>query len=276
MFDEGTDSQLPAPRPVFGWPGGKRRMLKYILPLIPEHMLYVEVFGGGLAVFAAKNPSEIEVINDINGDLISFYRCCKFHLDALLDELDLVQNSRQEIDDYREQRGLTEIQRAARFFIVNVLSFGGTMTGFRVSRTAPLPSRAKRMLAIRALNHRLDRTTIERLSWDKCLDLYDHEKAFIFLDPPYLNGGGEAYNGWSEHELQRFADRVRKLRGGWMVTFQDCEQVRDHFAGYQLRAVERQNGIGASRKGQKGRRYAEVIITSERDDFTALRKAKGA
>jgi DNA adenine methylase len=74
---------LPRARPVIGWAGGKGRLLKYLLPLIPPHTTYCEVFGGGRALFCAKIPSPVEIINDINGDLVSFYRCCKYHLDPL-------------------------------------------------------------------------------------------------------------------------------------------------------------------------------------------------
>lgn len=255
---------LPDARPVISWPGGKTRMLKHILPLIPEHTLYVEVFGGGLAVMLAKEQSDVEVINDINGELVSFYRCCKYHLDALLDELDLVLNSREEFQDYMQQRGLTEIQRAARWFIRNKLSFGGMGTSFGVARTHSQGSRTKRLIAIRALNRRLDKTTIERLSWEKCLNLYDHEDAFFFLDPPYLDGAGDSYAGWSEHELTRFCQRLTTLRGRWLFTFQDCEQVRTLMSGYALKAVTRANGIGNNGKVRKGRKYAEVIVWSQR------------
>ena len=78
---------LPAPRPVISWAGGKRRLLKHLLPLIPPHTTYCEVFGGGLALFCAKPPSPAEIINDINGDLVAFYRNCKKHCGALLKEM---------------------------------------------------------------------------------------------------------------------------------------------------------------------------------------------
>ena len=276
MFDEEAKSELPRAKPVIGWPGGKTRMLKHILPKIPEHTLYCEVFGGGLAVFLAHTPSEVEVINDINGDLVSFYRCCKYHLEALLDDIDLVLNSRQELRDYLAQPGLTEIQRAARWFIRNRISFGGQGQNFAVHRSHPMNSRAKNMLAIRSLNRRLDRTTIENVSWEKCLALYDSGESFFFLDPPYLDAGGSAYGGWSEHELARFASAVVKLKGEWMVTFQDCPQIRAAFSGFQIAAVDRANGIGNNGKKRAGRRYLEVIITSERDEFTTARKARGA
>lgn len=277
MFnEEQNEPELPKVRPVIGWPGGKTRMLKDILPLIPEHIVYAEVFGGGLAVFLARPPSEVEVINDINGELVSFYRCCKFHLESLLDELDLVLNSRQELRDYLQQPGLTDIQRAARWFIRNKISFGGMGRDFAVSKARPMGSRSQRLLAIRALNRRLDKTAIENVSWEKCLDLYDSPQTFWFLDPPYLDAGGSAYAGWSELDLARFCTRVIALEGKWMVTFQDCPQIRTHFVGYQVKGIVRANGIGNNGKQAKGRKYAEVIITSERDEFTAARKARGA
>jgi len=249
-------------RPVIAWPGGKTRMLKHLLPLIPPHTLYCEVFGGGLALLLAKPQSEVEVINDINGDLVSFYRTCKYHLDPLLDELDLVTNSRQDFLDYLAQPGLTEIQRAARWFIRNKLSFGGMGRTFGISRSHSMGSRVKRLTAIRSLNLRFDRVTIERLPWDKCLDTYDHEEGYIFLDPPYLDSGGAAYDGWSEEELARFCRRVQKLKAKWLFTFQDCEQVRELMKGFELSAITRANGIGNNGKVRSGRKYREVIIRS--------------
>ncbi len=276
MFDDSPRSQLPNPRPVIGWAGGKARLLKHLLPLVPEHTLYGEVFGGGLALFTAKPPSDIEVINDINGDLVKFYRCCKYHLEALLDELDLVLNSRRDFEDYCAQEGLTEIQRAARWFIRNKLSFAGHGQHFAISRSHALGSRAQRLIAIRSLNRRLDRTTIEQRPWEYILDTYDNAEAFFFLDPPYPQDGGKCYAGWSEHEVARFCERVKKLRGKWLFTFQDCAQVRDLLAGYVMKSIDRARGIANNAGRKKADRYFEIIITSDKDELAIARKGKSA
>lgn len=269
------EPELPAAKPVIAWPGGKTRMLQALLPMLPEHSTYCEVFGGGLAVFLAKPESDVEIINDINGDLVAFYRWCKYHLEPLLDEIDLVLNSRQEFRDYLAQPGLTELQRAARWFIRNRISFGGMGSQFAVSRSQPLGSRAKRQLAIRSLNRRLDRTAVENLSWEKCLDLYDCAHGLFFLDPPYLDAGGAAYSGWSELELARFCGRLPALQAKWVFTYQDCPEVRDLMPGYEIVEIERANGIG-NNSGKTGRTYREVIISSERPRDTRKRKARGA
>ena len=274
MYEE-HEHDLPKARPAYSRPGGKTRMLKYILPLIPEHTSYVEVFFGGGAVFFAKEKSHHEVINDIDRDLVSFNRCCKFHLDPLLDEMDLVLNSRQEFEDYLQQPGLTEIQRAARWFIRNRLSFGGMGSTFAITRTQELPSRSQRLIAIRSMSRRLDRTTIENRSWEQILKTYDHKEAFFFLDPPYFDSGGAAYAGWDEVTLQRFCNATTALKGKWMVTFQDCEQIRTMLAGYKVKSIERANGIGNT-QGKKGRTYREVIITSEQARPSTSRKDRTA
>ena len=63
--------------------GGKQKMLGYILPIIPTHILYCEPFFGGGAVFFGKPPSNVEVINDFNTEVVNFYECLKLHFNEL-------------------------------------------------------------------------------------------------------------------------------------------------------------------------------------------------
>jgi DNA adenine methylase len=81
--------------PIISWIGGKRRLAKQILPLFPAHVCYCEPFAGGEALFFLKEPSEVEVLNEINGDLINLYRIVKFHKNAFVDELNLSFVSRE-------------------------------------------------------------------------------------------------------------------------------------------------------------------------------------
>jgi len=257
---EEIPSTLPRAKPVISWAGGKTRLLKHLLPRIAPHTTYCEVFGGGLALYCAKEPSPAEIINDINGDLVAFYRNTKKHCGALLKEIDLVLNSRQEFEDYLAQPGLTEIEHVARWFLRNKLSFAGHGKNFAIARTQPLGSRSQRMAAIRALSQRLDRTTIENRTWEQVLDTYDSPAAFFFCDPPYFDDGGKCYAGWSREELARFCARLKTLKGRWLFTFQDCREVRQHMAGCRIKAITRARGIVNKRLTDAGV-YREVIIT---------------
>ena len=107
------------------WFGGKRLLVKQLIPMIPEHRLYVELFAGGAWLFFAKEPSKFEIINDINVDLTNFYRVIKHHPDEFLRLIQLVAPSRDEFELQRADlpEMMTDINRAVRFYTMLKLSF---------------------------------------------------------------------------------------------------------------------------------------------------------
>ena len=260
-MSDSTTHPAPRPLPVISWPGGKRRLLTHLLPLIPPHTSYVEVFGGGLALLCAKAPSPVEVVNDINQDLITFYRVLKYHPAALHAELDHVPNSRRDFEDYLAQSGFTDIQRASRWFLRNKLSFGGQGRHFAITRTQPLPGRRARAAALCALHDRLDHVTIENRDWRHILDAYDAAGTFFFLAPPYFDAGADNYAGWTEAELAALCARLQTLKGRWLLTYQDHPAVRALLPGCRFCAVTRQKGIANVAGATRGKRYREVIIS---------------
>ena len=114
-----------------GWIGGKRQLRKEIIARFPTENVgrYIEVFGGAGWVLFGKDkvPNQLEVYNDINGNLVNLFRCVKYHCNEVQKELDWLLTSRELFFDCLAQlktRGLTDIQRAARFFYVIKISFG--------------------------------------------------------------------------------------------------------------------------------------------------------
>ena len=99
-------------KPIIPWMGGKRRLAKDILPLIPAHTCYVEPFVGGAAIYFMKEPSKVEVLNDINGELVNLYRVLKHHLEEFLKQFKWALHSRQmfEWEKLTDPRILTDIQ----------------------------------------------------------------------------------------------------------------------------------------------------------------------
>jgi DNA adenine methylase len=233
-------------------------LLDELLPLVPPHNCYVEPFAGGLAVLPAKKPSPIEVINDANHDLINFYRCVRFHQEPLLVELEFVLNSREEFNDFRHQPGLTDIQRAARWFCRNKMCFGGSnMDSFGASASTAMSSRVARMEAIRALSYRLDKTTIEHKDWLDVVRQYDRSATFFFLDPPYTGCKIDMYGAWDINTVRRLRDVLQIIKGRWLLTLNDTPEIRRVFAGCTIKAVTRARGVNNQ---QGGRQYHELII----------------
>ncbi len=245
-------------KPVVAWQGGKRWLVKELLPMIPEHRTYVELFCGGGALLCGKQPSESEVINDLNSELVNLYRIVKYHLPALLDELDWCLNSRQEFGDFKEQRGLTDIQRAARWFLRMKNGFGGSGEHFGRARNgggAAHSSKAGRLMLLRAMNLRLDRVVIENLDWRKCIELYDSKTAVFFCDPPYTTGAAH-YGAWTIDELAGFRETgLDQMKGTWILTIDDTPANRGLFRDCDIRSFSRNNGIT-----HKAGTYHELII----------------
>lgn len=252
-------------RPILRWPGGKRRMLKHLLPMIPEHVCYAEAFAGGLAMLLAKPRSEVEIINDINGDLVALYRNLQYHLPELNRELDFMLGSRQMLRDFVVQPGITEIQRAARFLLRNRISFGGGGTSFGVTKSGGGGAAFSHPGCAELLgdaHERMDKVIVENLPYQRFLNLYDTKNTFFFLDPPYVNADPHAYRGWTENEMREFRECVSKLKAKWIVTVDDSKLNRELFRDCKLQEVRTKNGCTNNRTHSEVT-FGELIITAK-------------
>lgn len=209
-------------------------------------------------MFLAKERSKLEVVNDQNGILVALYRNVKFHVEEIIAEVHFVLNSRREMEDYRTEQGLTEIQRVSRWLVRNRLSYGGLgrnfgMEGARTSRLAVQQN-------LRELSERFDRTIVEQLPYEKCIHHYDKADTFFFLDPPYLDATPGVYAGWTESQMKAFAEVVAKIKGRWMITVDDSATTRRIFKEYRRRKVRLDNKLATLRNGGSPT-MAELIIT---------------
>lgn len=175
--------------PMVRWVGGKRRLAPHILPLFPDHSCYVEPFAGAAALFFLKEPVKVEVLNDVNGDLVTLYRVVQHHLDEFVKHFKWALASR-EIYKWLQitpVETLTDIQRAARFFYLQSLGFGGKVEG-RTFGTATTSKAALNLLRLEeqlsAVHLRLHQVFIERLEWSACLQRYDRPHSLFYMAPP--------------------------------------------------------------------------------------------
>lgn len=206
----------------------------------------------------AKEPSRCEVVNDLNGDLVNLYRYAQFHLNPLIQEVQWTLTSRADMTDLVKQPGLTGLQRAARYLLRNRLSFGGAGQNFAVSKQAQ-PSRANVLELLRRLSARLDKVSVENVSYERLCGLYDAPETLWFFDPPYSAGETSNYGMWSQAEMEAFAARVKALQGDWLVTVNDCPANRALFAGHEMTPIVTRAQC-ANQRTQAGKTFGEIII----------------
>src|SRR5579862_8485693 len=116
-------------RPPITYYGGKQKLAKELLPLIPTHRLYIEPFMGGGALFFAKEPSAAEIINDLNGNVTNFYRIVQSQFDELKKLVDGTLHSRathqEAMQVYNNPKDFDAISRAWAFWVVTNQGFAG-------------------------------------------------------------------------------------------------------------------------------------------------------
>ena len=247
--------------PIIPWIGGKRRLAKHIIPLFPEHTCYVEPFCGAAALYFLKEPAKVEVINDINGELINLYRVVKHHLEEFIRQFKFALTSRTiyEWMQITPPETLTDIQRAARFFYLQKLAFGGKVDGqtFGTATTSAPRLNLLRIEEDMSQAHlRLSRTIIEHLSWHDCVTKYDREHTLFYCDPPYW--GTEGYGvDFNLDQYARMADLAKSIQGKMVISVNDIPEMREAFKGLTMESV----GISYTVGGTKGRdKRAELVI----------------
>src|SRR5260370_784685 len=171
--------------------GGKNRLATEIISLLPAHTTYVEPFAGGAQVLFHKEPSKVEVLNDLDFDVVNFFRVCQLHFEELVRYLRFSVASRKWHELYATENPatLTDVQRAARFFYLQKNSFGGLVLQhkFHYGITHQSNYNPARIPVILEKTHqRLQRVQIESLPYEQVLEKYDRPTTIFYVDPPYF------------------------------------------------------------------------------------------
>jgi DNA adenine methylase len=225
-------------------------MLPHILPLIPEHRVYTEAFAGGAAVLFAKEPSKVEVINDLNGELINFYRVCKLDLAGLKREIETSIHARELHEHsahiYKHPTFFSPAQRAWAVWYNAKTSFAsqlGDSFGYdRQKCQKPTQIRNTKDAFADQLRERLEHITIECDDALKIIARFDCEDAFHFIDPPYIYSNMGHYGGmFNEQNMLELLDLCAGLKGKFMLTMYPCPLIQEYVDkhGWRIHAVER-------------------------------------
>ena len=179
--------------PIY-WFGGKGKFVSKLLPCIPSHKIYCEVFGGGASLLFAKFPSQNEIYNDIDGRLINFYRILRdpIKFKKLYKLLQLTPYSREEYNycknNYDQEK--EDIMKAYMFFVMARQCFGGRIGsawGYSITESHGAVSKWLSIIKLLPQIHkRLIRVSIENDDFRKILWRYDTPNTFFYLDPPYV------------------------------------------------------------------------------------------
>lgn len=215
--------------------GGKSLLAGRIVPMIPKHTCYCEVFAGAAWMLFKKPESEVEIIKDINIDLTTLYRVVKHHLEAFIQYLKWILISRDEFKRFmiEEPESLTDIQRAVRFYYLLRNSYGAKVAkqSFNINTTRPSGFNLLRIEEeLSEVHLRLSRVYIENRHYSKIFERFDKPHTFFYIDPPYHGCENDYGAGlFSREDFSLMADILRGIKGKFIMSINDVPDIRTLF-----------------------------------------------
>ena len=252
--------------------GGKQSMLKEILPLIPEHDIYTASFFGGGAVYWAKEPVKTEVVNDVNMNLVNFYRVLKHSYFDLVKKIGQTLHSR---DTYKQAMVIYNcpwlfddqpVVRAWAFYVLTNQGFGckiGTWGYDKSGRAFTIQNKIDAF--VEDLSTRMKYTQIECNDAHKVMMSRDTETTFHYIDPPYIDTDQGHYGGYTEKHFRRDLEVISGLKGKFLLSTYPSDILSEYIKsnGWYTRSVDKvlSASNGAKVKGKR-RRKIEVLTAN--------------
>lgn len=247
-------------RAPFGYPGGKSRSVKEILPHLPYRAKYIEPFGGSAAILLAREASKLEVYNDRYGGVVAFYQCMRdpVMFEQLCEWLGLTVHAREEFINCKQtwQKVDDPIERAARWYYMVQSSFGsiGRNWGRQTSRSSMAGKIRGKLKLFPAIHARFRKVQVENQDWEDCIKDYDDSDAVIYCDPPYC----DVYRGTYKNEMtvarhKEFLKCVMQCKGFVAVSGYSNELYEDNAwdARYEWEAFVSIQSVGVQEGNSK-------------------------
>lgn len=224
MFGKNMEKQMKGP---IGYYGGKTQLLGRILPNIPEHKVYSESFFGGGAVYFAKEPAKVEIINDVNRNVINFYKTAKRQFKALKSEIDVTLYSEEQYQEAKviynetDRESQDKVLRAWSLFVLSNQTFLNILDNtwnYSRDRNVATTFQNRKENFDKKYVKRLEHTQIFCRDATRVISASDTEDTFHFVDPPYINTDCGHYKGYTEEDFKDLLKALEKVKGRFLLT----------------------------------------------------------
>jgi len=237
---------------AFGWYGGKFNHLDWLLPLLPKTTHYCEPFGGSAAVLLNREPSPIETYNDIDGEVVNFFRVLREQKAALIEAIGLTPFSREEFEKAISEPldGLSDLERARRFYVrarqvrtgLAQTASHGRWAHCRLTSRAGMAGAVSRWLgtveALPEIAQRLLRVQIENDLAINVIRRYDSEETLFYCDPPYPHesrGDSNAYlYEMTNEDHVKLAEVLHNVKGKVALSGYHCDLLDELYGNWNV------------------------------------------
>lgn len=244
--------------------GGKQTLLKHLLAMIPEHRMYCEPFFGGGALFFAKHKAEVEIINDLNGEVINFFKVLKSKFPALQKEIQATLHSRElykkAMKIYNHPKQYSEVQRAWALWTSTNQGFAGMIGswGFGKTNSKEKAVAAKRDNFVRAYEERLRMVQVENTDALKVMARCNEKDAFIYCDPPYIGSDQGHYSGYTETQYKALLNALAKTKARFLLSSYPSKILAQYIKKYGWRTKKIEKYVAVTKHTDK--KKTEMLV----------------
>lgn len=235
---------------AFGWYGGKYSHLDWLLPLLPKAKHYCEPFGGSASVLVNRTPASVETYNDIDGELVNFFRVLRDDREKLIEAIGLTPFSREEFELAIQEptESTSELERARRFFVrarqvrtglAQTASSGRWAHCLLTSRAGMAGAVSRWLGSVEGLSEiaqRLLRVQIEHAPAIEVIQRYDSEETLFYCDPPYPHdsrGDSNAYAfEMTDDDHRELAKVLHQVRGKVALSSYESPLMSELYEGW--------------------------------------------
>jgi DNA adenine methylase len=236
---------------AFGWYGGKYSHLDWLLPLLPPAQHYCEPFGGSGAVLINRKPSPVETYNDVDGEVVTFFRVLRDEKERLIEQIGLTPFAREEFERAIDEptAGLADLERARRFYIrarqvrtgLAQTASTGRWAHCRLTSRAGMAGAVSRWLGavedLSLIAQRLLRVQIEHAPAIEVIQRYDSPDTLFYCDPPYPHGSrgdSKAYaHEMTDDQHRQLANALRRVEGKVALSSYACALMDDLYGDWR-------------------------------------------
>lgn len=252
--------------------GGKQKLASYILSLIPKHRIYVEPFFGGGAVFFRKGRSYLEVINDSNKKLMTFWSVVRnpklfgelqTKIQTTLDSEETYKNAYEVY--HGKKKKCSALETAWAVWVMANMGFCSDFNGSWAWDNGKMGSHSAvgldyaRQEFTRRFYERLRLVQISCRDALKVIKERDTPDTFFFLDPPYVGANQGHYYGYTQNDFQRLLETVAKIQGRFLLCHYENDILSQFVRKYKWKQQKRDLPINASAKELTKKRKTEVF-----------------
>ena len=238
--------------------GGKQSMLKHILPMLPEHKVYVECFFGGGAVFFGKEPIKTEIINDYNGMVVNFYEQIKSNFDAVKKAVDATAYCRetyaQALLIYNKPYLFQPHVKAWAFWVLTIQGFSNMIGSWRSSQPRHKEAMLnfnKKLLINDELKQRMELVQIENMDAIKLIKSKDSVDTFFYCDPPYVGADQGHYGGYTQEHFNELLELLSTIKGKFLLSSYPNEVLEKYRKKHKWYSADKDMCLSISRAGHK-------------------------